>query len=78
MKTAKPTQRLYRKYPPSEPCGCDVCRAYCARPGWWTVEQAERAFTAGLGCRMMLEIAPDWSFGVLSPAFRGCERRFAF
>jgi hypothetical protein len=26
---------------------------------------------------MMLEMAPDGSFGVLSPAFRGCEGRFA-
>lgn len=26
---------------------------------------------------MMLEVAPDFTFGVLSPAFRGCERNFA-
>lgn len=26
---------------------------------------------------MMLEMAPDRSFGVLSPAFRGCEGSFA-
>ncbi len=26
---------------------------------------------------MMLELAPDRSFGVLSPAFYGCERGFA-
>jgi hypothetical protein len=26
---------------------------------------------------MMLEMAPDLSFGVLSPAFSGCERGFA-
>ena len=26
---------------------------------------------------MMLEVAPEWTFGVLSPAFRGCEGGFA-
>ncbi len=26
---------------------------------------------------MMLEIAPELTFGVLSPAFKGCERRIA-
>ena len=25
----------------------------------------------------MLEVSPDFSFGVLSPAFRGCEQYFA-
>lgn len=51
--------------------------AYCARPGWWTVRQAARAMQAGLGDRMMLEVAPDRSLGVLSPAFRGSEGGFA-
>jgi len=41
------------------------------------VEEAARAVAAGYGARMMLELAPDFSFGVLSPAFRGCERGFA-
>lgn len=68
---------LRRKYPPSEPCNCDICRTYCARPGWWTVEEAQRAFEAGLGSRMMLEVAPGFAYGVLSPAFRGCEKNFA-
>lgn len=68
---------LYQKYPPSEPCVCDVCLAYCARPGWWTVEEAARAIDAGYGNRMMLEIAPELSFGVLSPAFKGCEGSIA-
>jgi hypothetical protein len=27
---------------------------------------------------MMLEMSPDFSFGVLSPAFKGCERKFAY
>ena len=26
----------------------------------------------------MLEMSPDFTFGVLSPAFRGCEVRFAY
>jgi hypothetical protein len=36
-----------------------------------------RAINAGYGGRMMLELAPDRSYGVLSPAFNGCERFFA-
>jgi hypothetical protein len=51
--------------------------SYCARPGWWTVEQAAQALDAGYGHRMMLEIAPELTFGVLSPAFKGCEKYFA-
>jgi hypothetical protein len=57
---------------------CDVCRSYCKRPGWWTVEEAARAIEAGYGPRMMLEMAPALTFGVLSPAFQGCEMRFAY
>ncbi len=68
---------LEEKYPPSEPCSCEICSAYCTRPGWWTVDQAARAIEAGYGSRMMLEMSPDLTFGVLSPAFRGCERYFA-
>lgn len=68
---------LIEKYPPSEPCACEICRGYCARPGWWTVEEAARALVAGYANRMMLEIAPELTFGVLSPAFKGCERSFA-
>jgi hypothetical protein len=64
---------LAEKYPPSEPCSCAICRAYCARPGWWTVEEARRAIEAGYGARMMLEVAPEWTHYVLAPAFRGCE-----
>jgi hypothetical protein len=64
---------LVEKYPPSEPCTCKICWSYCARPGWWTVEQAAHAYDAGFGTRMMLEIAPELTFGVLSPAFKGCE-----
>lgn len=47
--------------------------AYCLRPGWWTVEEAKRAFEAGLGNRMMLELYLPLNIGVLSPAFAGCE-----
>jgi hypothetical protein len=65
------------KYPPSEPCSCEICRSYCLRPGWWTVEEASRALKAGYGRRMMLEISPDMTFGVLSPAFKGCEGKYA-
>ncbi|MDP4108927.1 MAG: hypothetical protein Q8878_02750 [Bacillota bacterium] len=68
---------LSEKYPPSEPCSCDICRAYCLRPGWWTVAEADSAVQAGLAGRMMLEVSPDYKFAVLSPAFRGCEKNFA-
>ena len=73
----KDKRTLIEKYPPSEPCTCDVCIGYCARPGWWTVEQAAQALDAGYGNRMMLEIAPELTFGVLSPAFKRCERSIA-
>ncbi len=68
---------LSQQYPPSEPCNCEVCRSYCIRPGWWTVEEATKAIDAGYGNRMMLEISPEFTFGVLSPAFVGCEQNFA-
>jgi len=64
---------LVEKYPPSAPCSCEVCLGYCARPGWWTVEEAARTLAAGLGARMMLELPPEATFGVLSPAFKGSE-----
>jgi hypothetical protein len=41
------------------------------------VAEAVRAYNAGYARRMMLEISPDRSFGVLSPAFAGCEGAFA-
>lgn len=47
------------------------------RPGWWTVREATYAIRAGYADRMMLEISPELSFGVLSPAFKGCERTYA-
>lgn len=65
------------KYPPSPPCNCDICKNYCKRPGWWTIEQAEAAITAGFSYRMMIEISPELTFAVISPAFRGCEGKVA-
>ncbi|HAZ22808.1 MAG TPA: hypothetical protein DHD79_10750 [Firmicutes bacterium] len=35
------------------------------------------AIGAGYANRMMLEIAPELTFGVLAPAFRGCENSIA-
>ena len=67
---------LQDQFPPSEACNCTICRSYCLRPGWWSVEQAARAIQAGYAVRMMLEISPERTFGVLSPAFKGCERNF--
>ncbi len=74
----KRKRTLAEKYPPSPPCSCDVCQSYCKRPGWWTVDEAARAIEAGYGKRMMLEMAPGFTFGVLSPAFKGCEVKFAY
>jgi hypothetical protein len=68
---------LAAKYPPSEPCACEVCLNYCKRPGWWTVAEAACAVDAGYGSRMMLEMAPGNVYGVLSPAFKGNEGEFA-
>ena len=73
----KAKKGLAARYPPSEPCACEVCSAYCRRPGWWTVKEAAAAIEAGYGGRMMLEMSPNRSFGVLSPAFKGNERYFA-
>jgi hypothetical protein len=41
------------------------------------VAEAARAIEKGYAQRMMLELAPDRNFGVLSPAFKGCEGTFA-
>jgi hypothetical protein len=64
-------------YPKSDPCSCEICLSFCKRPGWWTVSQAEKAVKAGYANKMMLEISPEKDFGVLSPAFNGCEGNFA-
>jgi len=65
------------KYPASEPCSCDICLTYCNRPGWWPVEQATRAIASGYADRIMLELSPELTFGVLSPAFKGNEGNVA-
>ena len=70
-------QSLLNKYPPSRPCACEICVGYCMRPGWWSVAEAVRAMVAGYGQRMMLELSPELTFGVLSPAFKGCEGKLA-
>ncbi len=73
----KHKKSLQNKYPPSEPCSCETCLNYCRRPGWWTVDEASKAIDAGYAEKMMLEISPELNFGVLSPAFKGCEANFA-
>ena len=73
----KDKRPLQEKFPPSDPCCCDICKSYCKRPGWWTVEEAELAIESGYAGRMMLEMSPEFTFGVLSPAFKGCEKNYA-
>ncbi len=68
---------LFIKYPPSKGCSCSICRNFCRRPGWWSVEQARIAMEKGYGSRMMMEISPEFTFAVLSPAFFGNEGRIA-
>jgi hypothetical protein len=73
----KHKRTLEEKYPPSEPCACQVCLGFCARPGWWSVAEAAIAMEAGFANRMMLEMSPERTFGVLSPAFKGNEGAFS-
>jgi len=68
---------LKTMYSPSEPCSCETCVSYCKRPGWWTPEEAEKAIECGFAGRMMLEIAPEFNFAVLSPAFKGNELQYS-
>jgi len=37
------------------------------------VGQAKKAILSGYSKRMMVEVSPERDFGVLSPAFKGCE-----
>ena len=78
MTRSKRKSTLAVRYPPSQPCSCEVCKSYCKRPGWWTVAEAAHAIQAGYETRMMLEMSPDFTFGVLAPAFKGCEMKFAY
>jgi hypothetical protein len=73
----KKMMSLIEKYSPSEPCSCQVCLSYCVRPGWWTVEEARNAIAAGYAHRMMIEMAPEMNFAVLSPAFKGNEGNYS-
>ncbi len=73
MQSTRINHPLRTKFPPSEPCSCIICKGFCVRPGWWLVAEAQLAIQNGLANRMMLEISPDKSFGVLSPAFKGNE-----
>jgi hypothetical protein len=68
---------FYDRFPASNPCSCDICINFCKRPGWWLVSEARSAISQGYAKRMMLELSPDHSFGVLSPAFKGNEGYFA-
>ena len=68
---------LAKRFPPSQPCTCNLCLHYCHRPGWWTIEEATRAIDAGYAGRMMLEVSPEYTFGVLAPAFKGNESKIA-
>ncbi len=53
---------LHEKFPPSEPCTCEVCTSYCKRPGWWTVKEARMALESGLApVKCHLEIENDWN-----------------
>ena len=54
-----------------------MCLSYCIRPGWWSAEEANRAIDLGYADKMMLEVSPEMTFGLLSPAFKGCETNFA-
>lgn len=75
MKTVETSVRA--AYPASPSCSCPICVGFCRRPGWWLVSEARRAIELGYARRMMLEFAPGFSFGVLSPAFKGNEGNFA-
>lgn len=68
---------LKKLFPPSKPCSCEICLNYCQRPGWWSVDEATQAIDAGYAYRIMLEISPEFTFGVLSPAFKGNEGEIA-
>ena len=68
---------LSERFPPSESCSCEICLNYCRRPGWWTLEEFEQLLKTEHCKRVMLEISPELTFGILSPAFKGCELNFA-
>lgn len=54
----KHAKSLAKKYPPSEPCTCEMCLHYCNhRPGWWTVKEAAHALDVGCSPHMMPQIS---------------------
>ncbi len=65
-------ETMLQLLPPSAAC-CYEVHKNAHRTGWWAVEEAKKAIEAGLSPRMMLEVSPDLSYGVLSPAYRSCE-----
>ncbi len=68
---------LTERFVPSEPCSCDICLNYCKRPGWWTPEEFARVLKTAHRRRVMLEMSPEQTLAVPSPAFHGCELDFA-
>jgi len=56
----------HRKISASDHAIAKYAQAIANDRDWWTVEEAARAITAGYGGRMMLEMSPQRSFGVLS------------
>lgn len=70
-------KNIYNRYPHSQSCSCEVCKSFCKRPGWWTPEQTKEIIKVGYYNKIMLEISPELTFGVLSPAFKGCEMNIA-
>jgi len=77
MRKRNRNESLVERFPPSGKCQCEICVSFCNRPGWWSVDQARLAVKAGYSSRMMLEVSPELTFGVLSPAFKGCEGLFS-
>ncbi len=68
---------LYKRFPPSESCSCEICSYYCMRPGWPLVQEARMLIEAGFSDRLMVEFSPGYSFGILAPAFKGNEGYYA-
>lgn len=73
----QPVHPLYKRFPPSESCSCDICTSYCLRPGWPLVQEARMAIENGQANRLMIEFSTDYAFGILVPAFRGNEGLYA-
>jgi len=70
-------KELIKRYPASTNCTCNMCKSFCIRSGWWSVQQARIAIRNGYAHRMMMEISPEFTFAVLSPAFLCNENMIA-